>query len=221
MSKSEWVGVAAIAALGYILLKKLEPVTSAAQSATNTVTTYVEKVTEKVEKVSSNLEIVKDTAEKYYTPSGIAYNLGSQAGQDISLTQAEKDKANTVLQNANTVNEYALIIQPAVKAAVDAALAYAQGAVDASKTSSNKYSSAAGSSKVDTVVSVNPLNVSTETSAFTLEMPDYTAAAGSGKSTSSGSSKTTTVKAGSGGYSAAQDKSTTVNAGKYETIKVK
>ena len=221
MSKSEWVGGAAIAALGYILLKKLEPVTSAAQSATNTVTTYVEKVTDKVEKVSSNLEIVKDTAEKYYTPSGIAYNLGSQAGQDISLTQAEKDKANTVLQNANTANKYALALTPAVGVGVDAALSYVQGAVDAAKYTSSSGSGKASSVTVDNVVQVNPTKQTTETSAFTLEMPDYTTAAGSNKSSSSGSSKTTTVKAGSGGYSVAQDKSTTVNAGKYETIKVK
>jgi hypothetical protein len=48
-----------------------------------------------------------------------------------------------------------------------------------------------------------------------------TSAAGSGKSSSSGSSKITTVKVSSGGYSVARESGTTVNAGKYETIKVK
>lgn len=232
MARSEWVGVAAIAALGYILLKKLEPVINAAQTTTNTVTTYVEKVTEKVEKVSESSSILKDTAEKYYTAEGIAYNLGSKAGADSTLTAEDKAAANTVLDNADKVNAYALATTPAVDYGVDAALAYAQGVVDASKTSSNKYSSAAGSSKQSGYVKEQLAGgtgapyVQPTATAIKTAVEEYNIITGEKRSSgSSGSSSASTkapssVKVGSG-YSAAKDADTTVNKGKYETVKVK
>lgn len=223
MGKSELIGVAAIAALGYILLKKLEPLTNAATAATNTVSTYVEKVTEKVE----NVNIVTDTAEKYYTAEGIAYGLGEKAGANVALTDTDKAAANTVLANADKVNNYALVTNPAVNYGVDAALAYVQGGVDASKS---KYTSASGTLK-DTSLNTGTTPYAPATAADIKQaVKDYniitgTARAASSSSSGSGTAKITTlpatVKASKGGYSAARDSGTTVNKGKYETIKVK
>ena len=215
--KTDIIGLAAIGVVGYLLIKKVADLgSSALTGVSNTVTSYTEKVTEKITDVKSYIPGTTTDSDKAYqeykdTVNSVASGVDAVSGRDTS-------DVNRYLYNAGggyTDQETGAFIPGAVT----------NPALD----SDTKYTSSSGSSKsssvtVDNVVQVNPTKQTTETSAFTLEMPDYLAAAGSSKTTrsgSSGSSKTTTVKAGSGGYSVAQDKSTTVNAGKYETIKVK
>lgn len=179
------VGLAAIAAIGYLIIKKLEPVGQAATAATNTVSTYVEKVTEKynqvsdrVEHVTNNASIVANTFDRYFTPSGIAEGLGEKAAakNDLSLTSGEKNQAQTVVDNANKVNDYALATTPATQAGVNVAMDYIQGLINGSKTNDNKYTAGTGTEKASTPglisIPVSPaiVPVTSLPSPFTVDM---------------------------------------------------
>lgn len=213
--QTDMLSLGAVAVLGYYLIKKLQPVTDAAAAATNTVTSYVEKVTEKVEHVTDNVSIIKDTAERYYTPSGIVEAAGEKAGQNLNLSDSDKNKTQTVIDNAKKVNDYSLVTTPAVGAGVNLFLDYTQGLVK-------------GSGSKSSVPVASPFTgITPDAGKYADAFASMYAPKVSGSPSGSTSSPvvkqdySSTVKASKGGYSAAKSAGTTVNAGKYETIKVK
>ena len=229
MGKTEYVGIAAIAAIGYFLIKKLEPLGQAATTATNTVTSYVERVSEKVEHVTNNASIAANTFERYYTPSGIAERLGQDAAKNngLVMTDDEKEQVKTVVDNAKTVNDVTLtgVGNTATKAGVNAALSYMLGLSEgaASPGKSSSYSEQLLKNGTGAPYA-QPTPEATNKA-----VQEYNIITGEKKTgSSSSSSKPATVSSSpskvsvsKGGYSVGSSSGTTKNAGKYAPVKVK
>lgn len=229
--KTDLVGLGAIALVGYLLIKKI---TDLGTSAANTATTYIEKTTEKV---TASVHVATDTVKSYVpgtsTDSDKAYDEYKQTVQDINKGVAAVSGVDSptsqYLYNAGggytDLKTGAFIPGAVTNPALDDSSFKERytGSSGSSKTTTSKQSDYV---KEQLAGGTGAPYVQPTATAIKAAVKEYNIITGEKRSSgSSGSSSASTkapssVKVGSG-YSVATESGTTVNKGKYETIKVR